>query len=887
MIKALKFTYILPIIALSFYSCKQTKYVPEGKYLLRKNIIKVEEGKLNKEDIAEIIRQKPNFKTLGIKMKLGVFNMVDSTKVANKRLKKNRSINNWNKKKIEKRNEINKKRIKRAREKGNEYYTEKIVKLKDTLNPKMFFREWLKYKIGEKPVVFDTAPYNKSIDQLKVYLKHKGYYYGSVRGEVEYKENRKVNVTYILKPGPQYIIDSVYVTATNYLIKDLYAKFVKEPNVPPLAGEPFDKDYLEDYREKVARFMRDETIYGFSSSHMNFVADTFSLSGMKVILKIEFTDRLVRSEHNRDSLVSIKHKITDVNKVYFHISDTTYFDGNFKETLEEMGLTLMDQQFIRTIDTCVYAEIKRKNSDELHPYRIATFLYNGRLTIDPSVIEVQNYLEQTNRYKEYYLERSFTRLLQLGIFQVIKPIIVEIPGTNLIDVHYYLVPAKRQSFGIEPRATNSNGFLGVATSINYTNKNLFGGAQKLTFSISGGFESQPPVFDETLDGKKIKKAGRSFNTFEIGPSIKLELPGLFPTKVTFLSKRQRPRTIISTAYNYQVRSDFERHVFQLNYMWRFYVGKTQIFQAGLPFASVLKFVQIEKQPEFEAKLLSLNDLFLRNAYSDQFIWQDWKLTFEYNNKDRDNKKNNLSLYINSTFDPAGNTLSMFKSYQDTLNGQYAIFGVGYSQFVRIDNEVIVANPLGKKKSIHARLQIGGGKPYGNTKTSLPYDYSFFAGGSNDNRGWRARGLGPGVYKYYLDTNRTGTQIGDIRLGGSLEFRFSLGPLLKGAIFTDASNIWTYNEDINRAGSQFSSNWYKQIALSGGIGLRMDLDFFVLRLDFGVPLTNPALPKGARWIFQPRDLYIAEGIAKFGAAKYDDYLPKPFIPNFHFGIGYPF
>jgi outer membrane protein assembly factor BamA len=169
---------------------------------------------------------------------------------------------------------------------------------------------------------------------------------------------------------------------------------------------------------------------------------------------------------------------------------------------------------------------------------------------------------------------------------------------------------------------------------------------------------------------------------------------------------------------------------------------------------------------------------------------------------------------------------------------------------------------------------------------MPYDYSFFAGGANDNRGWKARALGPGSYKYYLDTNRTATQIGDIRIGTSVEYRFSFGELMKGAFFVDAGNVWTFNEDINRPGSKFSSNWYKEIAVSGGFGLRMDLDFFILRLDFGLPITNPALPQGARWIFQSRDPYYAEGLEKFGIS-YKSFMPKPFTPNVHFGIGYPF
>jgi hypothetical protein len=279
---------------------------------------------------------------------------------------------------------------------------------------------------------------------------------------------------------------------------------------------------------------------------------------------------------------------------------------------------------------------------------------------------------------------------------------------------------------------------------------MFGGGEKMILEIGGGFESQPAVFDKNVDGEKINKQGRSFNTFEIGPSIKFDIPGLFPTKVTMLSKRQRPRTVISTAYNYQNRPDFERHVFQLNYLWRFFVSKTQVFQAGLPFASIIKFVNINKDPQFELELNTLNDLFLRNAYSNQFIWQDWKISIEYNNKDEDNKKGKSMIYLNSSFDPAGNTLSIFKKYQDTVsNGQRSIFGVGYSQFVRLDNDLIYSYPFNKKQSIHLRMLAGFGIPYGNSITSLPYDYSFFGGGANDNRGWKARQLGPGSYNIIL------------------------------------------------------------------------------------------------------------------------------------------
>ncbi len=861
---------------------------------------------MDQAGLEKIIRQQPNYKQAGVKWKLLSYNMIDSARVARKRSRKNIKIYAKNDRKRLKQKKINQKRIGKAQAKGDSLYTQKIKPLKDTINPRMFFREWFKYKIGKPPVVFDSIPYEKTLEQLSAYLRTKGYYYGNVSGLVRYKPNGKAIVSYDVITGDRYVIDSVYVVSDNASIRGNYNKYVSKLESPPFIGEPFDADVLDDYRFDVATYMRNSAYYGFSSSHLNFRADT-NRQTMRVCLGIVFEDRLIRPEYNPDTLISVKHRVTYIRDVYFHIADTTLFDGNFAMTMRDLQLSVDDGQFLRTNDTLLYKSLLKEGTDEINPLRIANFTYNGRLFLKPGVLESQNYLESSNYYKGYYVERSYTRLLQLGLFQTIKTVLVEVEGTNQLDAHYYLVPSKRQSFGIEPKATNSNGFLGVSASINYTNRNLFGGGEKLTLAFSGGFESQPPIFDQTLDGNSFQTAGRSFNTFEFGPSLSLAIPGLLPIKLTKLSKRHRPKTIVSTAYNFQKRNDFTQGIFQLNFLYEFFVSKTQIFNLGLPFASVIKFVNIEKSPEFEQTLTDLNDLFLLNTYGDQFVWQDWKFRFEFNinpeirrtlNNEGKSKQRDLdsktSIYFNSNFDAAGNMLSFFKKTQDTLSdGQRTFLGVGYSQFSRIDNELIISQPIGKGRSLHFHVNAGGGIPYGNSTRSLPYDYSFFAGGANDNRGWKARALGPGTYKYYLDTNRTATQVGDIRIGGSVEYRFAFTDALKGAFFIDAGNIWTIAEDTNRVGGQFSKDWYKQFGLAAGFGLRFDLGFFTIRVDLGIPIRNPALAKGAQWILQPRTPYETEGELAFpgvdvnGEPLYLKYLPKPFTPQLHFGIGYPF
>ncbi len=893
-----KHTYIILIAALVLVACKQTKYVPDDKYLLSKNkIAQVKGSPFSDDELEEILRQQPNRSSLFIKWKLGAYNMVDTAKVFAKRERRNQELREKNRKRKARELEINTRRMAKAREKGDSLYTKKIKPLKDTITPSMFFREWVMRKMGQPPVIFDSIRFNKSVEQLKAYLQSKGYYHNEVAGFVEYRNNRKAKVTYAINPGEAYYIDSFYIDSGGVRAVNSYKKFLKENEVD-FVGEKFDIEMLDEHRNAVAAFMRDQSYYGFSSSHIVYLVDSTNRPGMGVKIGVFIQDRLVRHPYYSDSIIQKGHTYGYVRNVYFHISDSLYYRGSFEERLKAEGISTKFPQYLPTLDTFYYKGIGRYG--KLDKMRDITVLYNGKMPVKPILLEYQNYLERTNYYKEYYLERSYNSLLRLDLFSGIKLELEENPMTDSIDVHYYLIPKKKQSFGFKPQGTHSNGIYGVSASINYSNRNLFRSGQKLTISFSGGFETQPPVLDQGATGGPEQDAARSFNTFEIGPSVEFQIPWFFPLKIRNLSKRKRPITTISAAYNLQKRDDFDRKIVQLNYNWNFYVGKTQIFYMGLPGASVVKYVDIARSTEFEQTLFELNDLFLINAYTTQLIWQDWKLSYELSNKNKpkSKKKTDWIMYYKVTADAAGNTLSLFRNFQDTMDdGRHKIFGIPYSQFVRVDNELMLADPIGKKHSLNFSFKAGAGRPFGNSTSSMPYDYSFFAGGSNDNRGWRARALGPGAYEYYLDTNRAATQIGDIRIGGSIEYRFPITSLLKGGLFLDAGNIWTIHEDERKSGN-FTPEFYKQFALAGGFGLRLDFDYFVIRLDIGIPLRDPAYPTSSQWIFQDRKAYRDAGKDAFGTdlvtlsndkqvEKWELYLPKPFRPKFHIALGYPF
>ncbi len=876
-----------------------SKYVPENKFLLKKNKIEIDGDKNLAYDLSLIVKQQPNFKSLGLRINLWAYNQIDSAKVAKKRLRKNKKLSLKNQKRREKQARINKNRIAKAKRKDREYYTEKIIPLKDTINPRSFFREWLKYKIGEPPVVFDSSYMKKTIKQFNIYLKKKGFYFANTKAKVSY--NKEAIVRYIINTGEVYIIDSLVISSKNKGIKakviGLLNSIENKEKSNALIGRPFDLFYLDKLRTKIAKNLRDSGFFGFTVNSISYAVDT-NQRQMNVMINLIIEDSY--EIRNGDNIQKEKYKVYSISEVNFKLCDSSYVKIPFKEYLRNKINTdsirdIDEKQFIKTINTYRYAKLpfdvkerKRKNLSKeiLDPKRKINVYYNGlKTSIRPEILELQNFLEETNIYKEYYVERSYNSLIRLGVFNNIRPVLKKNKNKDSLIVNYYLTPAKKQVFSFEPRFKNSNGLLGVTASLNYSNKNIFRGGEKLTISFGGGFESQPAVFDSTIS---------TFNTIEIGPSISLELPGLFPTPATYLSKRQKPKTIIGVAYNIQKRNEFDREVFQLNYNWEFMEGKYQIIRFGLPFASVIKFIDFKRDSIFQDKINALNDPFLSNTYSKQLIWQDLRIGYEMNSQNKEEKKRRIHdpIYFSTNIDLAGNTPWFFRKNQsiNSSTNQYEVFGIGYSQFFRINNDFIYSHKINPKNSLHTRVQAGIGLPYGNSETSLPYDYSFFAGGSNDNRGWRARSLGPGAYKYYLDSNSTVTQIGDIHLGFSFEYRFKISKVIQSALFIDAGNIWTNKEDNNRPNGEFSKNWFKQVAFATGTGLRLDLEYFIIRIDVGFPLYNPALPNKSRWVFQSRDAYYLEGMEYFNYDNINEAksnMQKPFLPKFHFGLGFPF
>jgi hypothetical protein len=207
---------------------------------------------------------------------------------------------------------------------------------------------------------------------------------------------------------------------------------------------------------------------------------------------------------------------------------------------------------------------------------------------------------------------------------------------------------------------------------------------------------------------------------------------------------------------------------------------------------------------------------------------------------------------------AGNLLSLLTSAasleKDSL-GRDKIFGVAFSQYIKAEVELNRHWQLSPNSTLATRSFIGIAIPYGNS-TNIPFTRSYFAGGANDNRGWRAYDLGPGSSGGLLDFNEA-----NFKLAFNAELRFPLIRDLKGAIFADVGNIWNVLDDVNVESFQFTGlEDLKELAVATGIGLRYDFGFFVFRLDTGFKTYDPGLPEGARWF---KDYNFANAVYNIG------------------------
>jgi len=324
----------------------------------------------------------------------------------------------------------------------------------------------------------------------------------------------------------------------------------------------------------------------------------------------------------------------------------------------------------------------------------------------------------------------------------------------------------------------------------------------------------------------------------------------------------KPKTMISLGYNFQKQQDYNRHITNatFGYTW---VQNNQLSQTINPVEVSL--VKVFGDSAFDAYLKTLYDQRLKYQYTDHLV-AGLRYTLQYTSQ----QLNRLAdyIYIRTNFETGGNLLyAIDKIFNAPKNsaGNYTLLNIQYAQYVRPDFDFRYYQKLGRQHMIVYRFYTGIGITYGNSP-ALPFEKAFFAGGANDLRGWKLGYIGPG--SYHNDTSTSNyNQFGDMQIEVNAEYRFPIYKVVKGALFFDIGNVWTIKPSPDLPGGEITiSNFLPDIAISTGLGIRLDFNFFMIRLDPSIPLKVPWYPKGDQWYF--------------GKMQFQDIV-------WNFGIGYPF
>jgi hypothetical protein len=512
-------------------------------------------------------------------------------------------------------------------------------------------------------------------------------------------------------------------------------------------------------------------------------------------------------------------------------------------------------------------------------------LYRGKPFVRPKSLTRHLFLEPQDRFRRSYEDLTYRRLTSLRVFDRvdIRYDTLTADPPDHVDVRLTLLPTHTQGFSVEGAGTNRGGFLGTSLSLNYKHRNVARTMGQLTVSLTLGLEAQQSVTGQEASTDQASTAvGRDvlFNTVEIGPELNYKAPRPLVFQRLF-GPSANARTSFTALYNYQRRPDYTRALAKFSLGQEWYERPT--IQMGVYIDANLVTIPY-RSDAFQNYLALSNDPILIDGYTDHLVLP---LRGTCTWTSRPGLVMNSMFYNKFNLEWAGTPLRGFDELvqapitTDTLgNSYYTLFDVRYAEFFKFDEDFRYHYTLHDKSSLAFRMGGGLGVPYGNLGV-LPFESSFFVGGANGLRAWRARSLGPGSYRQPLNAF---DRVGEVRIEGNAEYRFKLIGFLEGALFVDVGNIWLINEDPNKPGAGISNQWLNELAVGTGIGTRLNFDFFIIRFDLGLQTKDPSLPKGERWVFQPKDEYETWRNDQEGGG--DPYTYKPKV-NFNLGIGYPF
>lgn len=677
-------------------------------------------------------------------------------------------------------------------------------------------------KMGDAPRIYDARVAEETRMQILGAVQNKGYLGAQVSLEEKIKKN-KLDTYYRISSGKPYIISSIDYNVEDYVIRDLLMNDSIHSGLK--VGERFDVNQLEEERNKITQFLLNRGYYRFNKDYITFQADTVNGT-----YRIDLTMNIGLNNMPNSSETSLhrQYSIRNVN----YLMDVDYSPNN--------GVNL---------DTMSYGGIN--------------ILYDKKLFLRPGVIDSHNRIVSGKLYSNRDVMSTYSSLSRLGILKYSNIRFVEHLENDsaYLDAFVSLSKNKNKMLSFQVEGTNSAGDLGAAASVTYTHRNLFKGSETFTIKVRGAYEAVTGL------------EGYANNNYtEYGVESSLDFPEfMFPFLTSDFKKRVNAKSEVSIKYNWQIRPEFERTLASAAWSYRWNSGRRanhrldvlDINYIYMPYRSNTFIEYLNYMDE-------VNPL-LRYSYEDLFIVR-LGYTYTYNSAgvttQQTAKKSSYSIRFN--IEESGNLIYGFSKliHKKPSDGEsFRMGNISFAQYVKTDFDFAKNIMIDDRNSLVFHIATGVAIPYGNSK-SLPFEKLYFSGGANSVRGWSVRSLGPGRYHGNSGSLDYVNHTGDIKLDLNVEYRTHLFWKLNGAAFIDAGNVWTLKSRYSDDTGQFAFNrFYKEIAVSYGLGVRFDLDFLILRFDGGMKAINP----------------MESGADRFPVIRPD--FSRDFA--FHFAVGYPF
>ncbi len=696
------------------------------------------------------------------------------------------------------------------------------------LDSTKWFNRFLR-KLGDKPRIYSRTLAEESRRQIQRAVQNKGYMGAQVKLDEVDKSKKKKEVRYVIRTGNPYVISSVAYDIQDYKIREWVANDSVNHTLKP--GMRFDVNALEEERGRITRMLANKGYYRFNKDYITFQADT-----MLNTYQVDLTLKIEPFRRSKDAEPELHRQ--------YYVRDVNYVLDAEASDLSERSLSEMDSL----------------KCDDLKIY------YNGKKTyLRPKVIASSNRIQKGQLYASDDVESTFSFLSRLRILKYSNIRFREEvrQDSALLDAYTVLSRNKNQQISFEIEGTNSAGDLGAAASVSYTHRNLFRGSETFTTKVRGAYEAITGLEGYT-----------NSNYTEYGIESSLSFPQfMFPFLSKKFKRNVRATSEVGVKYNWQIRPEFERTLAAASWSYR-WISKRQGANHRLDLLDINYIYMPYRSEQFRKYLDYMDDVnpLLRYSYEDLFILR-LGYTYTYNSSGfstmQTARRSSYSIRFN--VEESGNLIyglsKLIHNHPRHDAESYQIGNISFAQYVKADFDFAKNFVIDNRNSVVFHFGLGIAVPYGNSK-SLPFEKLYFSGGANSVRGWSVRSLGPGGYRGDGNSLDYVNHTGDMKLDLNLEYRTHLFWKFKGAAFIDAGNVWTLKQRDRQSEGQFKFNtFYKQIAASYGLGIRLDLDFLIIRFDGGMKAFNPMETETRRFpLIRPN-------------------FSRDFA--FHFAVGYPF